>query len=87
MKVKELIRKLKEFDESLEVTITTVPVNRTIGEITIYTKDIEMYRGNLEVIPTPIVDVVNCVKDKKGKYLILDVNESDFYVGSDFSPR
>ena len=87
MKVKELIRKLKEFDENLEVTISSMNLKTGFNDVDIFNKNMEFYRGDLNILPTPIVDVVTCVKDNKGKYLIIDINESDFYTGQDFAPR
>ena len=81
MKVKELIRKLKDFDEN---AIVIFGDDARMGGV-IYMKAPEnLYRGNLKVEDTPIGPYVNLNKSEKGQYLVFDLRESGFYTVDDF---
>lgn len=81
VKVKELIRKLKDFDEN---AIVIFGDDARMGGM-IYMKAPENFsRGNLRVQDTPIGPYVNLEKSDKGQYLVFDLTDSGFFTVDDF---
>jgi hypothetical protein len=81
VKLKEFIRKLKDFDEDLLVTFGD---DYSMGGMA-YTKEhSDLFRGSLEVVETPIGSYVRMVKAPKGQYLLIDLSNADIFTPDDF---
>jgi hypothetical protein len=81
VKLKEFIRKLKDFDEELLVTFLE---DFNSGGVVCSKEHSDLFRGSLNVETTPIGCYVRHKKDEKGKYLFIDLVNSSFFTQDDF---
>lgn len=91
MKLKTLIEKLSQYDKTLEVVVGDYFGNHTAKVFVKTSSDIEgqgtvnLYKANLEILETPVGDIVVGVKEKKSKFLVIDLTECAHVTVNDLS--